>query len=185
MALAATRDNMPRGVKRIGPRAASLAGAALARFFLIWVCTAALGQAPEAVAVTPESLRDGLALDAGWRFHPGDVDGAADPARALAVDRPKQVRYFWRQAHWLTVRFPDAGLRDVAGLVKLADRGELEGNDWSPTPGRCVGVAPAEMDEDFDFETAMREIHVALADLNAEAVQLAAAIKRDFEELRI
>jgi len=80
MALAATRDNMPRGVKRIGPRAASFAGAALARFFLVWVCTAALGQAPEAVAVTPAALRDGLALDAGWRFHPGDVDGAADPA---------------------------------------------------------------------------------------------------------
>lgn len=31
----------------------------------------------------------------------------------------------------------------------------------------------------------LREIHIELADLNAEAVTLAAAIKRNFEELGI
>ncbi|MDO8705869.1 MAG: N-6 DNA methylase, partial [Sulfuricaulis sp.] len=39
---------------------------------------------------------------------------AAD-ARGLAVEQLKQVRYFWKQAHWLTERFPEAKLRDVAG----------------------------------------------------------------------
>jgi type I restriction enzyme M protein len=110
---------------------------------------------------------------------------AADEARALAVDQLKQVRYFWKQAHWLTERFPEAELRDVAGLVKLVDRAEIAANDWSLTPGRYVGVAPEEEDEDFDFEEALREIHVELEDLNAEAVQLAARIKKNFEELGV
>jgi len=40
-------------------------------------------------------------------------------------------------------------------------------------------------DENFDFEEALREIHVELEDLNAEAVRLAEKIKRNFEELGI
>ncbi|MDX1251224.1 MAG: hypothetical protein IDH49_03020 [Gammaproteobacteria bacterium] len=109
----------------------------------------------------------------------------ADEARQLAVEQLKQVRYFWKQAHWLTERFPEAKLRDVAGLVKLVDIKEIEANDWRLTPGRYVGVAPEEVDEDFDFEEALRNIHVELEDLNAEAVTLAATIKRNFEELGV
>ncbi|MGG7056243.1 hypothetical protein [Nitrosomonas sp. ANs5] len=41
----------------------------------------------------------------------------------------------------------------------------------------AVGVTPEE-DEDFDFEKALRDIHVELEDLDAEAVQLAALIKK-------
>ncbi len=108
---------------------------------------------------------------------------AVDEARALAVEQLKQVRYFWKQAHWLTERFPQGQLRDVEGLIKLVDRAEIAANDWSLTPGRYVGVAPEEEDEDFDFEEALRDIHVELEDLNAEAVLLAATIKKNFEEL--
>ena len=61
----------------------------------------------------------------------------------------------------------------------------LEANDWSLTPGRYVGVAPEEEDDDFDFEEALRDIHVELEDLNAEAAQLAATIKKNFEELGV
>ncbi|HFD86103.1 MAG TPA: SAM-dependent DNA methyltransferase [Gammaproteobacteria bacterium] len=110
---------------------------------------------------------------------------AVDEARAQAVEQLKQVRYFWKQAHWLTERFPKAKLRDVEGLVKLVDRAEIEANDWSLTPGRYVGVAPEEEGDDFDFEEVLREIHVELEDLNAEAVQLSAIIKRNFEELGV
>jgi type I restriction enzyme M protein len=110
---------------------------------------------------------------------------AADGARVLAVKQLKQVRYFWRQAHWMTERFPKAELRDVEGLVKLVGRVEIEANDWSLTPGRYVGVAPEKEDEDFDFEEALRGLHVELEDLNAEAVKLAATIKKNFEELGI
>ncbi|MES9901984.1 MAG: N-6 DNA methylase, partial [Sedimenticola sp.] len=109
----------------------------------------------------------------------------ADGARGLAVEQLKQVRYFWKQAHWLTERFPKAKLCDVEGLVKLVGIKEIEANDWSLTPGRYVGVAPEEVDEDFDFEETLREIHVEIEDLNAEAVSLAATIKRNFEELGV
>ena len=110
---------------------------------------------------------------------------AADEARQQAVKQLKQVRYCWRQAHWLTERFPEAELCDVEGLVKLVDRAEIESNDWSLTPGRYVGVAPEEEDEDFDFEETLREIHVELEDLNAKAASLAETIQRNFEELGV
>ena len=109
----------------------------------------------------------------------------ADKARREAVEQFRRVRYFWRHAHWLTERFPDGGLRDVEGLVKLVDRAEIEANEWSLTPGRYVGVAPEEEDDDFDFATAMREIHAELAGLNAEAAVLAARIQENFEKLGI
>jgi type I restriction enzyme M protein len=110
---------------------------------------------------------------------------AADDARQFAVEQLKQVRYFWKQAHWLTERFPEAKLRDVQGLVKLVSIKEIEANDWSLTPGRYVGVAPEIEEEGFDFEESMREIHVELEALNAEAFTLAATIKRNFEELGV
>ncbi len=110
---------------------------------------------------------------------------AADEARQRAALPLKQVRYFWKQAAWLTERFPEARLQDVEGLVKLVSIEEIAANDWSLTPGRYVGVAPEEEDENFDFEEALREIHVELEDLNAEAVRLAAVIKKNFEELGI
>ena len=73
----------------------------------------------------------------------------------------------------------------MEGLVKLVDRAEIEANDWSLTPGRYVGITPEEEDEDFDFEDVLREIHIELEDLNAEAATLAATIKKNFGELGI
>jgi type I restriction enzyme M protein len=106
-----------------------------------------------------------------------------DELRLTVDEQLKQVAYFLNQAHWLQEHFPDAMLCDVEGLVKLVDHEELEANDWSLTPGRYVGVAPEEEDEDFDFEATMRDIHLELADLNDEAVTLAAQIQKNFEEL--
>lgn len=67
---------------------------------------------------------------------------ALDEARKDAIEQLRLVRYYYKQAHWLQERFPDANLRDVLGLVKLVDREELEKNDWSLTPGRYVGARP-------------------------------------------
>ena len=108
---------------------------------------------------------------------------ALKDARAGAVEALRRVRHYVRQADWLQERFPDAELRDVEGLVKLVDRAEIEANDWSLTPGRFVGVAPEEEDGDFDFEEALRSIHVDLEELNAEAAELATRISRNFKEL--
>ena len=108
-----------------------------------------------------------------------------EEGRKEAVEQLKRVRYFYKQVHWLQERFPEAKLANVEGLVKLVDRKEIEANDWSLTPGRYVGVAPEEVDEDFDFEEALRDIHVELTDLNAEAEELAKVIARNFEELGV
>jgi type I restriction enzyme M protein len=109
----------------------------------------------------------------------------ADEARQLLVEQLKQVRYFHKQAHWLTERFPEGKLCDVEGLVKLVSRAELEANDWSLTPGRYVGVAPEAVDEDFDFEETLKDIHIELQGLNAEAAELAAQIAKNFTELGV
>lgn len=109
----------------------------------------------------------------------------ADEARKLAVEQLKQVRYFYKQAYWLLSRFPEGKLCDVEGLAKLVDIKAIEAADWSLTPGRYVGVAPEEVDEDFDFEETLRDIHIELQGLNAEAIELAEKIARNFEELGV
>ena len=108
-----------------------------------------------------------------------------EAARKAAVDQLKHAAYFHRQVVWLQDRFPDAKLQAVPGLVKAVTRAEIEVADWSLTPGRYVGVAPAEVDDDFDFEQSIRDIHIELADLNHEAAELAATIQQNFEELGI
>jgi type I restriction enzyme M protein len=108
-----------------------------------------------------------------------------DEKRKSCVEQLRQARYFYRQTRWLQERFPKAELRDVAGLVKLVGINEIEKNDWSLTPGRYVGVAPEEVDEDFDFEETMGAIHAKLQELNAESAELAERIAGNFEELGI
>ncbi len=75
-----------------------------------------------------------------------------------------------------------AGIMPKRRIVTLAD---IEAADWSLAPGRYVGVAPPEVDEDFDFEQALRDIHVELAELNREACALAAKIQANFEGLEV
>ncbi len=135
---------------------------------------------------------DTAETDAGAREHDawdrrgvGRLEKELDARRKELVEQLKAAAYFERQAHWLLSRFPDARLADVPGLVKLVDRKEIEAADWSLTPGRYVGVAPPEEDEDFDFEQTLRDIHTELADLNREAAELAATIQRNFEGLGI
>jgi type I restriction enzyme M protein len=108
-----------------------------------------------------------------------------DEFRRDVIEQLKLVYYFHKQAQWLQQHFPDAELRDVEGLVKLVDISELKTNDWSLTPGRYVGVAPEEVDENFDFEETLRDIHIELEDLNAEAAQLAVTITKNFRELGV
>lgn len=108
-----------------------------------------------------------------------------DEERKTAAEQLKRPAYFHRQAAWLQERFPDAVLADVPGLVRLVTRAEIKVADWSLTPGRYVGVAPTEEDEDFDFEQTMREIHAELAELNAEASTLAETIQTNFEGMGI
>jgi type I restriction enzyme M protein len=108
---------------------------------------------------------------------------ALDAGRKNAAEQLKLAVYFHRQIAWLHDRFPKAELHAVPGLCKLVDRAEIEAADWSLTPGRYVGVAPPEQDDDFDFEQALRDIHIELTSLNEEAAELAKVIQANFEEL--
>ena len=110
---------------------------------------------------------------------------ALEDARAAGVEALRRARYFVIQADWLQERFPKAELRDIEGLVKLVTRTEIAASAWSLTPGRFVGVAPEAEDEDFNFEDALRSIHIDLKDLNKEAEELAARLARNFEELAV
>jgi len=132
------------------------------------------------IAVKELNARDSDAWDNG------DVSKARralKPHARMQSRRYGVPRYFVRQADWLHERFPEAKLREVEGLVKLVDRATIKAHDWSLTPGRYVGIAPEEPDEDFDFEEALRAIHIDLMGLNEDAAELAMRIAKNFEEL--
>lgn len=139
-------------------------------------------QLAKLLAALGDDVPDGLAYD---RRGAGKLLKQLDEERQAAAEQLRAAVYFHRQAGWLLDRFPDAKLVDVPGLVKLAGLAEIEAADWSLTPGRYVGVAPAEVDEDFDFEQTLRDIHAELVDLNLEAAELAATIQKNFEGLGI
>ena len=85
---------------------------------------------------------------------------------------------------WRGTEFSDGNeYADEPGFCFSATLQDVEKHGFVLTPGRYVGVAPEEVDEDFDFEAALRDIHVELKGLNEEAVELAARIARNFEEL--
>ncbi len=115
----------------------------------------------------------------------GRLEKELDTGRKEAVEQLRRTAYFERQAHWLLSRFPDAKFVAVPGLCRIVPRAEIQTADWSLTPGRYVGLAPTEVDEDFDFEQVLRDIHIELADLNREACALAAKIQVNFEGLAI
>ena len=113
----------------------------------------------------------------------GRLEKALDDKRRDIVEQLKTTAYFERQAHWLLTRFPDGVFEPIPGLCRVVTRKDIEAADWSLTSGRYVGVAPPEVDADFDFEQTLRDIHVELDDLNGEAAALAARIKENFEGL--
>jgi type I restriction enzyme M protein len=115
----------------------------------------------------------------------GKLQKELDASRRDSVEQLKVAAYFERQAHWLLSRFPDAEFIPVAGLCRAADSAEIEAADCSLTPGRYVGVAPPAVDEDFDFEQTLRDIHVELRDLNQEAAAIARKLQANFEGLGI
>lgn len=85
-------------------------------------------------------------------------------------------------AAWLETRFPEGAYRDVDGLVKAVSLDEIAANDWSLTPGRYVGTAIEESDDE-DFSATFAALHEELAALDKEAAALAKKIAANFKEL--
>jgi type I restriction enzyme M protein len=95
-----------------------------------------------------------------------------------------ETEYFYKQAHWLTSRFPQGFYTDVEGLCKVVTQKEIEAKDWSLSPGRYVGVDTA-TDDDVDYEERLNEIHIELEGLNEEAIALANAIAENYKEIAL
>jgi type I restriction enzyme M protein len=106
-----------------------------------------------------------------------------DAAWAPALAEADASVYLTRHLEWLLHRFPKGRYVDVSGLCKVVTRAEIAAADWSLTPGRYVGVAPAEVDDEFDFEQTMRDLHTELADLDTEAAALAKKVQKNFAGL--
>ncbi|MGI6521359.1 MAG: type I restriction-modification system subunit M [Fermentimonas sp.] len=94
------------------------------------------------------------------------------------------TEYFYKQAYWLTSRFPKGIYTDVEGLCKVVSQAEIEAKDWSLSPGRYVGVEIT-TDDDIDYEERLKEIHIELDDMNEEAISLAKLISDNYAGLII
>ncbi len=89
----------------------------------------------------------------------------------LVAEEIKEIKQRISDWNKLNVWFPDNKYVDVEGLCKIVDLEEIEENDYSLTPGRYVGYS-IQIDEDFDYQARMAEIHSELAELNTEANEL-------------
>lgn len=79
--------------------------------------------------------------------------------------------------------FPDGRYRDVLGLCKAACRKEIEEVGWSLNPGRYVGVAPGETQDDGDFRSRLEALQEELEALDVEAQTLQKRIAANVAEL--
>ncbi len=113
-------------------------------------------------------------------FTPAQIEFLANVVRLYRGREPETDQ---GSAEMLAGHFPDGVYRDVAGLCKVATLDEIEGQGWSLNPGRYVGVAEREEDEDFDFAARLTELHEELEILNAEARELEERIAENVMQL--
>ncbi len=95
-----------------------------------------------------------------------------------------ETEYFYKQAHWLTSRFPDGVYTDVEGLCKVVTQLDIEAKDWSLSAGRYVGIDTT-VNDDIDYSERLNEIHIELDGLSDEANELAKVISENYKELAI
>lgn len=113
-----------------------------------------------------------------------DAQGKQLKALSLAIkayfenagDDLKNLKQAVRDWRMLGEYFPDGVYRDVEGLCKIVDLAEVIENDYSLTPGRYVGYR-IDIDEDFDYQKRLAEIHTELSELTQSANTLLTAIK--------
>jgi len=120
-------------------------------------------------AVAAADRREKRALIARW-----------DGVIAALEDRLETAR----QREWLVSKFGTEGIyQDIPGLCRIATIDEIEGKNYSLTPGAYVGVAEVE-DDGVDFHQRMDEIHSELAELNREANELMGEIMKSWDNIK-
>ncbi|MGA4554660.1 HsdM family class I SAM-dependent methyltransferase [Methylorubrum aminovorans] len=83
----------------------------------------------------------------------------------------------------MAAAFPEMQYRDVPGLCRVATRKQIAEQDWSLNPGRYVGVAPGQKQEDEAFRTHLEALQEELEELNVEAERLQKEIAQNVAEL--
>jgi type I restriction enzyme M protein len=79
--------------------------------------------------------------------------------------------------------FPTSHYRNVPGLCYAASLEEIASQDWSLNPGRYVGVAPGQTQDDEDFHMRLGALQEELDKLNIEATQLQAKVAQNVAEM--
>ena len=131
-------------------------------------------------------------------------DGNTDEFYALIKEYKKKALgenkdYFEEQIKWLEERFPGGKYRDVTGLCKVVEIGEIfdkDGSvvgiiedsiadqDWSLNAGRYVGVVIEDdgLTED-EFKEQIKGLHDDFNSLNSQAEKLEKAISTNLKKL--
>jgi type I restriction enzyme M protein len=79
--------------------------------------------------------------------------------------------------------FPDGRYANVPGLSRVVTLAEVAKQDWSLNPGRYVGVARGEKQDDEDFRSQLEMLQEDLEVLNADASRLQDRIAQNVAEL--
>lgn len=79
----------------------------------------------------------------------------------------------------LKEQFPEGKYQDVLGLCKVASITDIEAQGWSLNPGRYVGTAVEEFDEE-DFFESFTALNAELLQLNEQAQIIERAIEENF-----
>ncbi len=94
----------------------------------------------------------------------------------------KEIAKISRTYHAWRGEEKDGTYEDEPGFCKSADLDEIRHHDFVLTPGRYVGMAPAEEDDE-PFEDKMRRLSTQLREQQTEARKLDEAIRRNLKSL--
>lgn len=100
-------------------------------------------------------------------------------ANIVRMYHNKEVENNCDSSTLLQEQFPDGKYQDIAGLCKIASIEDIEAQGWSLNPGRYVGTAIEEFDEE-DFFKSFTTLNAELLQLNEQAQQIERTIEKNF-----
>ena len=105
-------------------------------------------------------------------FSPDQLEGLTAIIRSY---RGENVNF--RKNEWLNKTFPNSKYEDTESLCKIVSIDKVIENDYSLNPGRYVGFS-IKIDNEFDYQERMSELHGELTKLNKESNVLVQAIQK-------
>jgi type I restriction enzyme M protein len=106
-------------------------------------------------------------------FLPEQIELLANTVRLYRGEEPESVA---GSEGLMAERFPDGVYADAPGFCKVATIAEIEAQGWSLNPGRYVGVAVGEEDQN-DFRERLAELRASFTELSNEAGELSESLE--------